>query len=410
MRAAAALFLALAGLAASDAQDAEGLLPESNSERLERLTGEIGEAKTRERELSREARELADEIDTLRRKAATAAASAQRKEEELTRLESEKAELERRVFEVRADLDRQNARLTRIIAVLQRMSADPPPALIVEPQDATAAARSAMLLSAIMPHLEKEARALTASLTELSNLRAGIADRTAALTQETAALAALRTEIDQTVTALAEKRTQSEAALEAERSRLRELGSESKDVAALIRRLEQERPKTRLDPDDPNAPVVVLSDAARSGAASALSLKGSWLWPASGEVVSPFGVDAEGGGHTKGLILDTRSGGQVVAPVDGRIDFADVYRGYGKLLIMSVGDGYHVLLAGLARVDTVVGQWVIAGEPVGVMGRTPGAAGDVEQGGRAELYVEIQRNGVPVDPAPWFASRGKVSG
>ena len=86
--------------------------------------------------------------------------------------------------------------------------------------------------------------------------------------------------------------------------------------------------------------------------------------------------------------------------------FAGSFRGYGRMLIIAANGGYHVLLAGLSNVDGVVGQVVLAGEPVGRMG----AQGSQGNGG-VKLYIEFRRSGVPVDPAPWFAAlRDKVSG
>jgi len=95
--------------------------------------------------------------------------------------------------------------------------------------------------------------------------------------------------------------------------------------------------------------------------------------------------------------------------------FAGAFRGYGQMLIIAANGGYHVLLAGLANIDGVVGQVVLAGEPVGRMG----AARRMERhkavahtgSGGERLYIEFRRNGVPVDPVPWFAAlREKVSG
>jgi septal ring factor EnvC (AmiA/AmiB activator) len=95
--------------------------------------------------------------------------------------------------------------------------------------------------------------------------------------------------------------------------------------------------------------------------------------------------------------------------------FAGPFRGYGQMLIIAANGGYHVLLAGLANIDGVVGQVVLAGEPVGRM--VSGRESNVQQGnkpkgyGGERLYIEFRRNGVPVDPAPWFAAlREKVSG
>ena len=83
--------------------------------------------------------------------------------------------------------------------------------------------------------------------------------------------------------------------------------------------------------------------------------------------------------------------------------FAGPFRGYGQLLIIEHGGGYHVLLAGLSRVDGTVGDEVLEGEPVGVMGSPPGL--------KPKLYFELRRNGRPVNPLPWLAARkDKVSG
>ena len=72
-------------------------------------------------------------------------------------------------------------------------------------------------------------------------------------------------------------------------------------------------------------------------------------------------------------------------------------------MIIDHGDGYHTLLAGMARIDMTVGQRVSTGEPVGLMGN--------DGGNRPILYVELRRKGQPINPLPWLASRkDKVSG
>ncbi len=73
-------------------------------------------------------------------------------------------------------------------------------------------------------------------------------------------------------------------------------------------------------------------------------------------------------------MLEIRAGAQIVAPFDGRIAFEGPFRSYGQILIIEHGGGYHTVLAGLDRVDAVVGQWLLAGEPVGPMARCRCAA------------------------------------
>ena len=76
----------------------------------------------------------------------------------------------------------------------------------------------------------------------------------------------------------------------------------------------------------------------------------------------------------------------------------------GILLIIAVGEGYHVVLAGMARINGEVGQSLLAGEPVGTMA-TAGADGLQEiPGSHANpmLYLEIRKDGEPIDPLPWL--------
>ena len=83
--------------------------------------------------------------------------------------------------------------------------------------------------------------------------------------------------------------------------------------------------------------------------------------------------------------------------------FSGEFRDYGLLLIISLGEEYHLLLSGMSRVYGIVGQHVLAGEPLGEMGPIDGAA--------PTLYVELRRGGKPINPLPWMAAaKGKVSG
>jgi septal ring factor EnvC (AmiA/AmiB activator) len=125
--------------------------------------------------------------------------------------------------------------------------------------------------------------------------------------------------------------------------------------------------------------------------------------PATGALVARFGDPMPAGAPaSKGLTFETRPGAQVVAPFDGKVLFAGPFKGYGQILIIGHGDGYHSLLAGLDRVDESVGQWLVAGEPVGVMSQSSQ---------KPRLYLELRHDGQPINPLPWLAIRDeKVNG
>lgn len=130
--------------------------------------------------------------------------------------------------------------------------------------------------------------------------------------------------------------------------------------------------------------------------------QGRMPFPARGKVVARYGQANDLGVVNKGITIATRQGAQVVAPYDGQVAFAGPFRGYGLLLIIEHSEGYHTLLAGMTRIDATVGQRLLAGEPVGTMGQDEAKPG---------LYVELRRNGQPVNPLPWLtAQKRKVSG
>ena len=125
--------------------------------------------------------------------------------------------------------------------------------------------------------------------------------------------------------------------------------------------------------------------------------------PARGRVVRRYGQSGGTEGTAKGISIKARNGAQVVAPYDGQVVYAGPFRRYGQILIIEHGGRYHTLLAGLDRIDAVVGQWLLAGEPVGTLGSP--------QNGNPELYFELRRAGEPINPLPWLATTGdKVRG
>ena len=128
------------------------------------------------------------------------------------------------------------------------------------------------------------------------------------------------------------------------------------------------------------------------------------VMPARGDLVRIFGdPQAQAGEESKGISIKTRNKAQVVAPYDGRVAYAGEFRRYGQILIIEHGGRYHTLLAGLALILAVEGQWVLAGEPIGVMGN----AEDVDP----ILYLELRQSGQPINPLPWLATTdNKVQG
>jgi septal ring factor EnvC (AmiA/AmiB activator) len=185
-----------------------------------------------------------------------------------------------------------------------------------------------------------------------------------------------------------------EVELAAAAERVRELAQRADDLRTLLAALPAPG-EAAPPPSAPGiAPATVLRLAPPADLRDFPPRRTGLTPPVPGALVSGFGEPAADGSESLGLVLESLTEAQVVAPHDGQVVFRGPFRGYGEILIIEHRGGYHTLLAGLGRIDAVVGQWLLAGEPVGVM--PPGA------GGKPRLYVELRRNGRPINPWPWL--------
>lgn len=130
--------------------------------------------------------------------------------------------------------------------------------------------------------------------------------------------------------------------------------------------------------------------------------KGALVPPVSAPVTHPFGPRKLKGTqstvrHT-GLTFEVEVGTDVRPVSEGLVVFAERFVGYGLMVIVDHGGGYHSLYAHLERIEVEVGQRVGRADVLG----TSGESGRLEGPG---LYFELRERGRPVDPAPWFVTR-----
>ncbi|AEI69121.1 murein hydrolase activator EnvC family protein [Corallococcus macrosporus] len=129
------------------------------------------------------------------------------------------------------------------------------------------------------------------------------------------------------------------------------------------------------------------------------ALRGKLPRPAPGIVEVGFGKVVNPRFNTvtvqKGLDIRAAAGTPVQAVAEGTVAYAGALRGYGNLLILDHGDGYHTLMAHLASITPALGALVLPGEVVGEVGDTGSLKG-------AYLYFEVRKGGQAVDPAPWL--------
>ena len=306
--------------------------------------------------------------------------------------------------------------LAEVLGALQRMGLNPPPAILVTPEDALASVRSAIVLGAVVPGLRKETEALVADLTELSRIAASIEDERARLSEAFGEQLAEKERLELLVAEKQRLQAERETALDAAQKRSEELAGKAKSLKELIAAREKqaaEVEKARLAEaerqkrNEELAALPVPEANQLAAAAPFQSLKGQLVLPVAGKFDRRFGDKDGNGGVMQGDTVATQSDSIVTAPSDGSVLYAGPFRSYGQLLILNAGDGYHVVLAGMNRISVASGQSVLAGEPVGAMGEARVASASAETLGNIlpELYVEFRKDGKPVDPAPWWADR-----
>ncbi len=392
---------------------------ETPTRSLEEVERDLATARAAERRIAAEAEAQIRDIEALRARLSTAAQETQESEDTLSSLELRLSGLDAEEAARSGDLERRRGELAGLLNALQRLARHPPEALALLPADPVDTIRTAKLLGAVVPPIEAMAKDLAREVDDIRTLRAVVQAERAGLTAALAKHEATQGRLRELVARRSDLYRHTEVAYGGARERVQSLGRQAADLRDLLRRLDETRDdeKRRAVPGPaPSRPSSVQSQVAEALAGKVRRLgdaRGQMAAPVRGQVVLGFGQTGEGGQPHRGLSIQTRPEAQIVAPFDGQIVFAGPFRGYGHILIIEHAEGYHTLLAGLGRIDVSVGQIVATGEPVATTGPAD-AEGSADAGSRgvsgAVLYVELRRHGQPINPQPWLALNGKVSG
>lgn len=419
----------------------DGLSRDEAKQKLDQTEQSLQSNRAKEQGLAQELATLAEERAKLNSELIAAGQRVQGSEAKLSETEGKLAELTEQVNVIQSSITERKEAIVKMLSAMQRMGRTPPPALVTRRDDALAVVRSAMLLAEVFPELKYQADNLARELDGLVGLESGIREQRDAEKRETDRLGADRAALDR----LLEEKRRATAQGEAELADIRRVAADQAravtDLSELIVRLDAEIAKVEIaqydaelaaeralrtreqqqalaTPDNESV-VEIKPQSTRVAFASPGRLKpalpfeaakGSLRLPAQGRKMTRFG-DTDGAGATlKGISLQTRDEARITAPADGWVVYAGAFRSYGQLLIINAGGGYHILLAGMSRIDVGLGQFVLAGEPIAEMGNTAGSSPG-NTGSRPVLYVEFRKDGAPIDPDPWWAEASeKVQG
>ena len=375
------ILVLMTGTVVSSFSFAEEASSASTKSELSRVNSQIKQAQNEHKKLREKAKNVQKEILDVRKKMVAAASSIQEQEESLDRLEQKLEEFETQQSMMKNRLEVRKVQRMRVLAALQSLAFKPTEALIAQPMAPQDTLRSALLLREAVPQLEYSTEGLRKDLNKIASLTTAIRAQYAQIKTMTQRLNEKRRDMN----VLIKKKSQLQTAFASEssraKSRAENLAKQAGDLKELLARLEADSKKR-----------AAVSQKTYLPTGAFMAAKGRIPYPVKGNIVKKYGDPTEAGITSKGITIRTRPNAQVISPYDGTVLFAGPFRGYGQLIIIEHGDGYHTLLAGIGRLDTSVGQSLLAGEPVGIM---------VAQS-KPTLYIELRKNGQPINPAGWM--------
>ena len=359
--------------------------------KYQQLSDEIKDREAKQKALQSEAEALKAQQKALRRRIIALARDLQNIDADRDRLEerlSELAVIENRLDE---DLQRDRARLSRLLAGLQAMQTQPAPAFAVHADDALAAVQGALVMTAVVPTMQMRAGDLRDRLTELAAIRQRMDKQSADLVAAETDAATARRDLESALGKKAEAESAARRAAAREAAAIAKLVREARNLRDLASKLRNRR---RTAP-----PVPAQGPFGQA--------RGLLPLPVAGELVARFGQRNENGVTQRGISIAARPGAQITAPFDGQVLYSGPFRQYGEIVILSLAGGYQMILAGLSNAQAYVGQDLLAGEPIGVLAPRQATQANQIGGGsggqdRSQLYMELRFKGNPIDPTPWL--------
>src|SRR6185437_7595919 len=131
-----------------------------------------------------------------------------------------------------------------------------------------------------------------------------------------------------------------------------------------------------------------------TGPAESAGASGSFSWPVTGTITSPFGWRSNPFGGAPdfhpGLDIAAPMGTTVTAAASGTVMLAQWYGGYGNFILIDNGGSISTGYGHLSAIYVSVGQTVQRGQAIGAVGSTGHSTGP-------HLHFEVRFNGKPVD-------------
>lgn len=334
-------------------------------------TSELSRINAQIEQTKQQNKKLTQRVQTSEREVASTKKKLVRAGEQVSNLEEQRGAVARKI----AELDAQRDKLQKSLDANQTRISDAAASILFvasHPSFDTDNMREYVLTSAVLSgaaaRFDDQIQTATKQIQELAKIRDARAIEKEKLDRTAKKYAAEKNQLDKLLRTRAAQNEQLKSEQAALQKKLRELSARAKSISELS---------------------AGVGSSQMSGDARFSYRKLNQ--PVRGRVVVHFGEKTALGLKSDGWRIRTRGDALVLAPADGTVKFADSFRGFGRVVIMSHKNGYNTVMTNLGDIDVMVGQDVLAGEPIGRMNPD-----------KPEMYLEVRRGDAAVDPARLF--------
>ena len=331
---------------------------------LDKIQQQIRQTEQKNKQIEQQVKTSDKDVEKTKKQLVTAAGKVSSLEESRAELAKKIAELDARRAVISAELEKNRERVADAVAVVLFFAANPS----FDTDDMHDFVLTSAVMTGMADNLEEHIRDAAKQIEELDKIRDARAIEKEKLDRTAKKYTDEKNLLDKLLrrrSAQNEKLRGEQAALQ---KKLRELSARAKTISEL-------------------SAGVGSSEMSSDARFSVRKLN----QPVRGRVVVRFGEKTALGLKSDGWRIRTRSDALVTAPADGVVKFADAFKGFGRVIIISHKNGYNTVMTNLGGIDVVVGQEVLGGEPIGRMNPN-----------KPEMYLEVRRGDKAIDPARLF--------
>lgn len=373
---------------------AQSPIPKKKSDEIQNYEEKLTEASAQKKVLQQKVSTINTTLSETKQKLVDIAAEIQNTEIALKNYEEKIVKLEFKKSVLEDNLEADRASIARLVLALERIRRTPPEAMLANPETPYKTAQSALLMGNILPSINRHSEKLRKNLETLETVKVELLSDKENLIETAENLNKRHTELTKLIDTRQGLLKETNKNIEAREAEIQKISMQAKNLEDLVKKIKRDEEKQKQQ---------ALAKAQKASALKKPAIKipnaGDARLPISGVIRTGFKEQDGLGAKSKGLTIEGRLGGIVVAPMNGVIQFTGSFKRYGNIVIIEHKGGYHSLVAGLDSISAVVGDVVKSGEPIGILPNSSLIP-------RPTLYYELRQSGKPINPALKFPDLG----